>query len=62
MTPVVNPISNEKKWRLANYKISGISDVSTRILVEHNIRQDIEDLIRWHCMMTIWNKMWDVNR
>jgi len=61
MTPVVLPISNDKRWRLANNKVT-MSCVSTRILVENNVRQNVEDLIRWHCMMTIWNKMWDVNR
>ena len=61
MTPVVNPISNEKKWRLANNK-GVVSCVRTRILVENNVRQNVEDLIRWHCMRAVWNKMWDENR
>lgn len=60
MTPVVNPISNEKKWRLANNK-GVVSCVRTRILVEYNVRQDVEDLIRWHCMRAVSNKMWDKN-
>ena len=61
MTPVVLPISNENKWSLANNK-SVVSCVRTRILVENNVRQDVEDLIRWHCMRAVWNKMWDENR
>ena len=61
MTPVVNPISNEKRWSLANNR-DVVSCVSTRILVEDNVRQNVEDLIRWYCMRAVWNKMWDENR
>ena len=61
MTPVVNPISDEKRWSLANNKVT-MSCVGTRILVEHNVRQDVEDLIRWHCSTAVWNKMRDENR
>lgn len=58
MTPVVNPISNEKKCRLDK---NNISCVRTRILVEHNVRMNVEDLARWQCRTIIWNKMWDKN-
>ncbi len=61
MTPVVNPIINARRWSLANNKVT-MSCVSTRILVEDNVRQNVEDLIRWHCMRAVWNKMWDENR
>lgn len=61
MTPVVLPISNDKRWKLANYKVT-MSCVSTRILVEDNVRQNVEDLIRWQCVAAVENKMWNENR
>jgi len=61
MKPVVLPISDEKRWSLANNKVT-MSCVSTRILVEHNVRQNVEDLIRWQCAAAVENKMWDENR
>jgi hypothetical protein len=60
MKPVVLPISDEKRWSLANNKVT-MSCVSTRILVEHNVRMNVEDLARWQCRTIIWNKMWDKN-
>ncbi len=61
MKPVVLPISDEKRWSLANNR-DVVSCVRTRILVEDNVRQNVEDLIRWQCAAAVENKMWDENR
>jgi hypothetical protein len=63
MTPVVLPISNDKRWKLAIAIANkgGISP-STRTLVAHNVRMNVEGLIRWHCSTAVENKMWDENR